>query len=154
MTSQFTKFLSKIQSFTRWLPIFSKLTFSMQTTFYPNLNSLCFLNILCPFSCSGPLLIPAPPLFLPHIPASLHLINQKGFQPSKTQLRSHFLGKHLPLFWRKVTIFSNLFIPQLQLNCVIIPSTILFFTEYLPKCRRHFLWWQRQNIFCNGPDCE
>ena len=83
-----TKLLSKIQSVTKPLPTSSKLISSMQITFHLNSNSLCFLNILCPFTGSGPLLFFA-------LPVSLYLIYQMPLPISsgeKLQLSSKVIS--------------------------------------------------------------
>lgn len=73
-----TKLLSNTHSVTKRLPTSSKLISSMQITFHLNSNSLCFLNILCPFTGSGPLLFFA-------LPVSLYLIYQMPLPISSGQ---------------------------------------------------------------------
>lgn len=104
----------------------------MQTTLYLNLNILCFLNILCTFTCSGPLLISALSAWfylIYQMPFPTSPTTENPFQPSTTQLRTHFRWKHLPLLPESLPS-KNLFTPQLLLIFVIIPSTLFFKKNY------------------------
>lgn len=135
-----------IQSVIIWLPNFSNLISSKKTTFYLNLNFLCFLSIMCPLRQSGRLLILAPSV-------SISFTREIPLQLSKTQLGSHFLFKHLPRFPGSQSLFpQSLFILQLQLNFDIIHSTFFFFC--LTSTMSQPFFYGRVSNFCKGPYCK
>lgn len=130
MTSQFTKFLSKIVIH-KMAPNFLQTHFFNANYILPEPKFSLLSNHPVSFlmlwafahSCSISLSTSYTCLSTPHQP--------ERFSALKNSAQKSFPRKTLTTFLKKtVTIFSNLFIPQLQLNCIIIPSTLLFFTEY------------------------
>lgn len=170
VTSQFTKLqclskvfkrtlLSKVQSVTLHLLIFSNFFSSFQTTLPEPKFALISkhpvsFHVLWAFAHFCPIC-----MFLPHLPDTCpYFTDQRNaFSAFKNSVQRTFPMKALATFSSQSLSPQNLFISQLQITCTIIPSTLLLLllllldTYYVPGISPY---GRISKHFSNEPDCK